>query len=108
MPVSEDHALRQFEIEALQRINDNLRLLNNGQSKLVEGMHAIDLRLTRIESASVSAEVNELKHQVDDLKKDKYKREGALGLSDWFLRNWFSLGSMLVVIFVVLRANGKV
>lgn len=83
MPVSDEHALRRFEIEALQRINDNLRLLNNGQAELVKGMHAIDIRLTRIESNSVSAEVTELKHEVEDLKEDKAKRAGAVGAVEW-------------------------
>lgn len=83
MPVSDEHALRRFEIEALQRINDNLRLLNTGQAELVKGMHSIDIRLTRIESNSVSAEVAELKGEVDDLKEDKARRAGAVSTVEW-------------------------
>ena len=86
MPVSDDHALRRFEIEALQRINDNLRLLNSGQAEMVKGMHAIDIRLTRIESNSVSTEISELKNDVDELKAAKLKHEGAVGTMEWISR----------------------
>lgn len=83
MPVSDEHALRRFEIEALQRINDNLRLLNTGQAELVKGMHSIDIRLTRIESNSVNAEVKELKEKVEELTLDKATRSGAVRTVEW-------------------------
>lgn len=111
MPVSDEHALRQFEIEALQRINDNLRLLNNGQAKMVESMHSIDIRLTRIESASVSLDVSELKREVEELKEDKFQRDGARKLASGAMRNGPALISILtglIVVIVVLIANGKI
>lgn len=100
MPVSDDHALRQFEIEALQRINDNLRLLNNGQAELVKAMHAIDLRLTRIESNSVNAEVKSLKSEVEELKLDKASRGGAVKTVEWFSR----VGPWLLALVLALAA----
>lgn len=111
MPVSDDHALRQFEIQALQRINDNLRLLNDGQGKMVESMHSIDIRLTRIESNSVSNDVTELKREVEELKEDKFQRDGAARLASGAMRNGpalLTLLSAVIVVIVVLIANGKI
>lgn len=84
MPVPDEHALRQFEIEALRQITDNLRRLNDGQAEQGKVLHSIDNRLTRIESATVSADVETLKTKVDALERDKDRREGAMGLATWF------------------------
>jgi hypothetical protein len=107
MPVSDDHALRQFEIEALRQITDNLRRLNDGQTKIVDSLHSMDARLIRIESASVSAEVAELKGKVEVLEKDHHHRLGAKGFAEWMLRYGPTLAGFLILIVVVLKANGK-
>ena len=107
MPVSDEHAMRQFEIEALRSINRNLERLYQRSDEQGQTLHTIDLRLTRIESNSVSAEVGELKSKVDQLESDRDRREGALSLGNWLLRNWPALVALLVLAGVVLKANGK-
>lgn len=88
MPVTDEFALRQFEIEALRQITDNLRRLNDGQEKIIEGqveqgksIHAIDTRLTRIESNSVNKKVAELELKVDALEAERDRRSGAANLA---------------------------
>lgn len=117
MPVSDDRALQQFQIEALQRINDNLRLLNSGQTETVKALgemrvslHGIDVRLVRIESNSVSAEVSMLKQEVKELKEDKARREGAKTFATAMIRNGpvlITLLTGLITVIVVLAVNGK-
>ncbi len=107
MPVSDDHALRQFEIEALRQITDNLKRLNDRSEEQGRTLHSIDNRLIRIESNSVNSDVAALKEKVDGLERERDRREGALGLTNWLLRNWLSLAGIVVVIAVVLKANGK-
>lgn len=115
MPVTDDHALQQFQIEALQRINDNLRLLNNGQTETVkalgemrESLHGIDIRLVRIESKSVSKEVEALKAKVDDLESDRDKRVGAVNLGNWIFRNWPGVLGFVAMVVLMLQVTGKV
>lgn len=107
MPVPDEHALRQFEIEALRQITDNLRRLNDRSEKQSEVLHGIDARLIRIESNKLEPAVDLLTREVALLRQDKDRRDGATGLVDWFLRNWVALGSFFALLFVVLKSNGK-
>lgn len=88
MPVSDEHALRQFEIEALRQITDNLRRMNDrldrqAESQAEQGkvLHSIDSRLIRIESNKLEPTVEKLQQDVEELKQDKDRRDGALGLA---------------------------
>lgn len=108
MPVSDEHALRQFEIEALQRINDNLRLLSQQQQKLVDSLHSIDIRLVKIEANNISSEVEELKKEVEELKTEKNKRDGAVNLATWIFRNWPGVVAFLAAVFGFLKLTGKI
>lgn len=110
----DDQAARQFEIEALRQITDNLRRLNahaektnDALERTNQGLHAIDIRLTRIESNSVNVDVKELQDKVDLLERAEDRRDGAMSLTNWALRNWPSLIGLLTIAFLVLQANGK-
>jgi hypothetical protein len=107
MPVTDDHALRQFEIQALRQITDNLRRLNDRSEEQGKVLHSIDARLIRIENNKLEPSVDLLKAEVAALKQDKDRRDGAAGLVNWFLKNWVALGSFVALLFVVLKSNGK-
>ena len=90
MPVSDEQAIKQFEIEALRQLTDNLRRLNTHAEKTNEALtrtndalHAIDIRLTRIESNSVNSDVEKLKSEIESLKLDKASRSGAVQTVEW-------------------------
>lgn len=115
MPVSDEQALRQFEIEALRQITDNLKRLNDGQAKIIDGqaeqgrsIHAIDTRLTRIESNSVNKKVAELEAKVDALEAERDRRHGASNLASVIFKSpalgWL-VGAALTVWALL---NGKV
>ena len=108
MPVSEESALRQFEIEALRQITDNLRRLNDKMDKQSDDIRSIDARLIRIESDSVNAAVRKLEGEVEALKQDKNRRDGALGLVEWTVKNWPGLIGLVLMIVVVLQATGTI
>lgn len=108
MPVTEEHALRQIEIEAMRGILDNLRRLNASSEKQTEVLHGIDVRLVRIESNSVSDELAKVRTEVDELKEDKLRREGALSLSSWFFRNWPTVILLFILAGMILRVAGKI
>lgn len=111
MPMPDEHALRQFEIEALRQITDNLKRLNDGQAEQGKVLHSIDNRLTRIESNSVSADVEKLKAKVDELERDRDRRDGTLAATSWVFRNWPGVvgwfGGIITLVAVILKANGK-
>ncbi len=107
MPVSDEHALRQFEIEALRQITDNLKRLNDGQAEQLRALHGIDNRLTRIESNSVNAKVTTLEGKVDALESDRDKRVGAIGAIEWLGKHWPLIALLVGAIMFVLRTEGK-
>lgn len=114
MPVPEDHAVRMIEIEAIRQVTDNLRRLNGHAEKTNEALdrvgerlHSIDIRLVKIESNRVSEEVSKLQAEVDLLKQDKARREGALGLGNWVLKNWPSIIGILLIALLILKSNNK-
>jgi hypothetical protein len=107
MPVEEETALRQFEIEALRQITDNLRRLNDKMDKQGDDIRAIDARLIRIESNSVSTAVTKLEAEVEVLKVDKNRRDGAFGLVEWAFKNWPGIVAFFALIAVILAATGK-
>jgi hypothetical protein len=81
VPVSDDHALRQFELEALRQITDNLRRLNDKADKQGEFLQTMDGRLIRIESNKLDDTVTTLAAKVDALESDRDRRDGAIGLA---------------------------
>lgn len=107
MPVTDEHALRQFEIEALRGINDVLKNLRDDAKEDRKLLHDIHTRVIRIESNRISEEVEVLKREVDDLKEEKFRREGALSFGNWLLRYGPIMAGLIGLIVVILAANGK-
>jgi hypothetical protein len=114
MPVADDQALRLAEIEALRAIRDSVQshtrqteALTNEVREQGKMIGDVRERVIRIESNRVSEDVAKLKEEVDMLKADKLRREGALGVGNWLARNWPFLIGLLALIGVVLKANGQ-
>lgn len=108
MPVSDEHAMRQFEIEALRQITDNLRRLNDAQAEQGRVLHSIDNRLVRIESSSVAAKVSELECKVDLLEAERDRRAGALRLVEWIVKHWPAVIGFLLLVAVILKSSGVI
>lgn len=107
MPVSDDHAARLFEIEAMRQITDNLKRLNDNMSANTQTLHGIDTRLVRIESNSVNSKVADHEARIDKLESAHDRRMGATSLLDWIFRNWPGVLGFAAMIFVLLQATGK-
>lgn len=114
MPVSDDQAYKQIEIEALRgiadsvkRSNDCLKELSAGLKELSGEVRTVDKRLTRIEANKLEPTVDKLKADVEELLADKYRRDGALGLAAWSARNWPAIIGYLILLASMLAANGK-
>lgn len=108
MPVTDEHALRQFEIEALRQITDNLKRLNEKMDKQSDDIRSIDARLIRIESNSVSASVQKLETEMESIKAERNRREGAFGLVEWLFKNWPGILGFFALVFIVLEATGRI
>lgn len=108
MPVSDEHAMRQFEIEALRQITDNLRRLNDGQAEQGKVLHSIDTRLVKIESNSVANKVGDLERKVDELEADRDRRAGAIGLFEWLFKHWPALVGFVLLVAIILKSNGVI
>lgn len=108
MPVTDENALRQFQIEALRQITDNLKRLNDKMDKQGDELRSIDARLIRIESNSVSASVQKLQEEVGDLRAEKFRRDGALGLFQWTFKNWPGVIGFFALVALILKSTGRI
>jgi hypothetical protein len=55
----------------------------------------------------VAADVEKLKAEVQELKIEKYRRDGAIGLLGWLAKNWPIMLAILATIIASLWGNGK-
>ena len=111
MPVSDEGAALQFFVEAMKANTAVLKGLQEEQKGVISALHNIDIRLTRIESNSVNADVATLKADVRTLMGEKLRREGAVGLASGTLKNGpviVSFLTVLIVVLILLVAKGKI
>jgi hypothetical protein len=118
MPVSDEGAALQFFVEAmkantaaLQQVGKTMQGMQDEQKETLKLVHDTRERVIRIETASVNTTVEQLKKEVEDLRAEQLRREGAANLASGTLRNGPTIISILtavVVVIVVLFANGKI
>lgn len=107
MPVPEDKAIHLLEIEALRGIADTLKSFRDDAKEDRKLLMDVHTRVVRIEAAKVEELIGPLTERVDCLESEKDRREGAAGLINWLIKNWFGVLGLLAVIFTILTANGK-
>jgi hypothetical protein len=117
MPISDEGAALQFFVEAmkantaaLEQVGKTMRGMQDEQKETLKLVHDTRERVIRIESASINADVIELKREVEELKDDKLRREGAARLASGTLRNGpiiVTILATLIVVIVILIANGR-
>lgn len=82
---------------------------NNASQKIDVVAGKVDnLAIVVATQGHLQEDVEDLKREVNDLLTDKHRREGALGLTNWFLRNWPTLIGIVCLALIVLKANGKI
>lgn len=111
MPTTDESAALQFFVEAMKANTAVLKGLQEEQKGVITALHNIDIRLTRIESNSVNADVAGLKVDVAALKREQTLREGANKLAkDTITRGpvIVSILTAVIVVLIVLVANGKI
>ena len=121
MPVPESHT-RPLEIEVLRQITDALnRAADRGdrtEAKLDEIgkiLHKVDNRLTVIETNSLEREVERNRVAIASLDKrmllleaTDYRRQGAMGLFEWLLKNWPGVLGFIALVVVIMQMTGRI
>lgn len=121
MPISDEGAALQFFVEAmkantaaLEQVGKTMRGMQDEQKETLKLVHDTRERVIRIESggtaeviAELRAKVTTLDGEIDRLRSDKDRRDGALSLTNWFFRNWPMLIAMAGFAAVLMKANGK-
>jgi hypothetical protein len=86
MPVDEEAAVRQMEVEAFRQIVDQLKALN-------VDMRDVRERLIRIESNQLDRTVKTQGDRIDALERDRDHREGATSVIGTIMKSptlgWF-------------------
>lgn len=73
MPVDEESAVRQMEVEAFRQIADGIKLLNTDMRDVRE-------RLIRIESNQLDRQVKSQGDRIDALERERDQQKGAQGV----------------------------
>ena len=121
MPIPENHT-RPLEIEVLRQITDALnRAADRGdrtETKLDEIgkiLHKVDNRLTVIETNSLEREVERNRVAIASLDKrmllleaTDYRRQGAMGLFEWLLKNWPGVLGFIALVVVIMQVTGRI
>lgn len=122
MPQSSDfddmiHAGDRSMAAVLMQIRDNLTALSRDSRTHTETLADVRERLATLEAndrrlLTVEQSVAAHSATLTVLMADKNRREGATGVVAWLFKNWPSLigtiGSVIAISIVVLKANGKI
>lgn len=96
------------QVEALDRYtHEREHSINN----LVQKVEALGTRITR-DIAAVEGRIEGRIKAMDDrlvaLERARERRDGAMGLADYFFKNYPAVIGYLVLLFAVLRASGRI
>jgi hypothetical protein len=95
------------QVESLDRYTHEREHSINNLAQKVEGLGT---RITR-DIAAVEGRIEGRIKAMDDrliaLERARERRDGAMGLVDWMLKNYPAVVGYLVLMFFVLRASGQ-
>lgn len=103
----------QLTIQILTQIRDHLALIERKQDIFGVEQHTQSERIVRLEErnerfARLEADLSREKGRVDALMRDKDKRDGAIGLAEWFSKHWPFTAFATAAAAFVAWANGKI
>lgn len=102
------HALR-ANADAMKRLGAQQDRMSGKIDTMHNVVHDIDKRLAVIEGNSLASKVEEIEKEVDKLKEAEQRRQGAIGLGEWFAKSWPSLIAFLaLVVYVILNEGGRI
>lgn len=114
MPVTDDHAARLIEIEALRQITDNLKGLRDEIKEARGDVSDVRERVIRIEAGQLDRQVEtnttaigKLAERIDALERDKDRRDGAVSGLEWVFKNWPGILGFFALVFLILTVSGK-
>lgn len=83
----------------------------HGINNLVQKVEGLGTRITR-DIAAVEGRIEGRIKAMDDrliaLERARERRDGALGLVEWSIKNWQGVAGYIVLIAIVLRATGQI
>lgn len=85
----------------------------DGLSREVIGLGSLAQSVVELRAAhtadlkTMQEQVEDLRKEIADLKSERDKRTGAANLINWAFRNWPGIIGFIVLIGVILRAEGK-
>ena len=112
MPVSADAAAMQFVVEAMRQQTDVLKSLRSEMKDKHEILQDVRDRVMRIEATVTEARIERLEADMEALKSDKDRRDGATTALGTLWRNLPSIAAFVVgiavIAFLFAKATGRV
>lgn len=118
MPVTSEHAALQFFVEAmkantatLQQVTRTLQGMQEEQKETLRLLHDTRERVIKIETNSVNKKLEALEQEVEELRDEKLRREGAANLATGAITKGpviVTILASIIVVMIVLIANGKI
>ncbi|RKF23387.1 hypothetical protein D6851_02635 [Altericroceibacterium spongiae] len=114
-PTSDDQMGRLALIEAIRANTDAVNRLSRHSEmqdrkfeEITTALARIDTRLALLERDDLRSDVEDLQSRIKPLEDDRQQRKGAMGLLEWWFKNWPAVVGFVGMIMVVLIATGKV
>lgn len=125
MPTSDQEAALQFFVEAMKANTAVLQGIQAEAKEVLKLVHDTRERVIRMESKdhAVAIAALESKHaaavakletkieaqdaKINRLQSERDRRDGAMTLTNWVLRNWPSVIGLIALILLILQTNGK-
>jgi hypothetical protein len=105
----EDNNLTLMLGEMRGQLREVVHTVNNSSSKIDQlGREVAELKGITSTVSTIDTRVKVLEGDVDALKGERDKRDGALGLVGWCLNHWPGIIGFVGLVGVILVATGKI
>lgn len=108
VPMGEEPATLALILESLRALDKRLDSQNAAATEDRKMLHDVHTRIIQIESNQLQRRVEDLTKKVDELNRDRDRRDGALRAGEWFFRNWPAVIGYILLAVGMLWSTGKI
>lgn len=91
------------------QLREVVHTMNNTSAKIdALTREVVEMKGIAVTVAAIDVRLNAVETEVETLKSDRNKRDGAVGIVQWFVNNWLQIAALFVVVGVILKATGKI
>lgn len=91
------------------QLREVVHTMNNTSQKIdALTREVVEVKGIAVTVAAIDVRLKAVELEVDSLKSERNKRDGAVGIFQWFVNNWLQIAGLLVLVGVILKSTGKI